>query len=328
MKGSRMMRKYINKLKTYNSLRVGLFVVLVVYTMFCIINYRTKIFKIKENYVDTYLEDLMQENNSKIQLKIEEKFSVLETIRNCIEGVGLEDKRIIENLVYVLGTNEQSSYSFVAYPDGTVIGYNDIDLDYVDEEYFKLTMDGERRMSDIYRENDAEYIRFAVPIRENDKVVATLQCAYNITMFDDLIENGAFNKKGSTFVIQRDGSMITRKESVGDTQNLFESLTENAEEGSEKTIAKMIKKIKSGKSGVTSIKSGKHKRFICYTNIENSEWCLMTIVSENAVDPQANKIISANSILSILIVSGVVIFMIAIAAIGVYEHKKIKQTTV
>ncbi|MBE5927024.1 MAG: hypothetical protein E7270_08705 [Lachnospiraceae bacterium] len=317
-----MMKKYIEKLKTFNTLRIVLFVILVVYTMLCIINYRTKIFNIKENYVDTYLEDLMQENNSKIQLKIEEKFSVLETIGDCIESVGLENEETVNNLVRVLGTNEQSSYSFVAYPDGRVVGDVKVDSDYVDDEYFKLAMEGERRMSDIYQEKDGEYIRFAIPIRENDEVVATLQCAYNITMFNDLIENGAFNKKGSTFVIQRDGSMITRKEATDETPNMFESLTKNAGKKSEKTITKMVEKIKKGKSGVTSVKSGKHKRFICYSKIENSDWCLMTIVSENAVDPQANKIISANSILNVLIISGVVVFLISIIAISIYEHKK------
>lgn len=318
------MKKYIDKIKTYNTLRIALFVILVIYTMLCIVNYRTKIYKIKENYVDTYLEDLMHENNSKIQLKIEEKFSVLETIRDCIEGVGLEDEETVANLVRVLGTNEQSSYSFVAYPDGMVIGSDIVSSDYIEDEYFKLAMEGERRMSDIYQGEDGEYIRFAVPIREDDEVVATLQCAYNITMFDDLIENGAFNKKGSTFVIQRDGSMITRKESTEEAENMFESLTKNAGEKSKKTITKMVEKIKKGKTGVTSIKSGKHKRFICYSKIENSDWCLMTIVSENAVDPQANKIISANSVLNVLIVVGVVAFLSGIVAIGIFEHKKAK----
>ena len=315
------LKKYLIKLKSFNTIKIVLFVILVIYTMCCIFNYRSKIFKIKENYVDTYLEDLMEENNIKIQLKIEEKFSILETIRDCIESVGLDDTDTVTSLVHILGTNEQSSHSFVAYPDGTIIGYDNISQDYVGEEYFKLTMEGERRMSDIYLENGEEYIRFAVPIRESDEVVATLQCAYNISMFNDLIENGAFNKKGSTFVIQRDGSLITRTESTDDTLNMFDSLTENAEDGEEKTIAKMIKKIESGKSGVTSIKSGKYKRFICYANIENSDWCLMTFVSENAVDPQANKIISANNVLSILITVGVTVFIIGIIIIFIYENK-------
>lgn len=323
------MKKYINnfylKLKNYNTLKICLFIILVIYVMCCLVNYRTKILGIKGKYVDTYLEDLMEENNSKIQLKIKEKFSVLETIRNCIEGVGLEDVDTVNNLLDILETNEQSSYSFVAYPDGTVIGHDNIALDYIEEEYFKLAMEGESRMSDIYRENKEEYIRFAVPIKENDKVVATLQCAYNIDMFHDLIENGAFNKKGSTFVIQRDGSLITRTQSTDDTHNMFDSLVKNAEKGTEKIIAKMIKKIESGKSGVTSIKSGKHKRFICYSNIENSEWCLMTFVSENAVDPQANKIISANNVLSILITVGIVVFVIGIVVIYIYEKKKVKS---
>lgn len=315
------MRKYIKKLKTFDMARLGLFMVLVIYAFCCFMNYRSKIFKIKEKYVDTYLEDLMEENNAKIQLKIEEKFSVLETIRDCIESVGLHNKNTVENLVHILGTNEKSSHSFVAYPDGTVIGYSGIDAGYVNDEYFKLTMEGERRMSDIYVVDGQEYIRFSVPIMENNKVVASLQCAYNIEMFHDLIENGSFNKKGSTFVIQRDGSLITRTESTDKTVNMFDSFTESAEQGYEKKIAKMIKKIESGKSGVTSIKSGKYKRFICYSNIDNSDWCLMTIVSENAVDPQSNKIISANNKLTILITVGMILFIFGIVFVELQERK-------
>ena len=41
--------------------------------------------------------------------------------------------------------------------------------------------------------------------------------------------------------------MITRKEATDEATNMFDSLTKNAGKKSEKTITKMIKKIKKGK---------------------------------------------------------------------------------
>lgn len=300
------------------------FVLLVFYTMVIIFSYRAKILKIQDKYVNTYMKDLMSEANYKVGLKINEKFSLLETVGKCIEKNGIDREEKVKDLLAVLDNNKDTSFSFLAFPDGTVFGETDIAPDYVSEEYFVKAIQGERRISDVYESNSSECVIFAVPVYRDGKVAATLQCGYNISVFADLIEQSAFNAKGSTFVAQNDGLLITRPDSIGDTANLFK-LLDNITPSAEKTIDRLKTNLEVGNSGILQYKSGKHKRYICYSGIPECDWYSVTIVSASAIEPQTEKIIKENTWLSIEIIVGFVIFLAIYIGSNWYVSKKKKN---
>lgn len=316
------MKRNINKFMKWVNLKIIMFAVLIIYTMAIIVSYRGKILQIKNKYVDTYIENLMNETNYKIELMINEKFTLIETIGNCIEEVdyNTEEAKILLN---ILEAGDECAFAFVGYPDGRTILNKNIGPGYIEEEYFLKAMEGERRISNVYSKGDKEYLIFAVPLHKDNKVEATLQCGYELSVFDNFIEGTSFMEKGQIFISQNDGLLITRPESIGDTDNLFK-LLDNITPSNEKTLNKLENKLEKGGSGIVSYSQGKYKRYICYSSIPETDWYVLSIVSENAIDPQANKIIKANTLLSIEIIAGFAIYIICVLSFDEYQKRRAK----
>lgn len=303
-------------------LKILMFAILAIYTMIVILSYRGQILVIKDKYIDTYINDLMEENNYKVGLKINEKFSLLETVAKCMNEAGFDDESKLNGLLNVLSNNVDSKFTFMAYPDGKVIGNNEMSKNFMNEDYYIKSMTGERRISTVYENDDSEYLMFAVPVYDGDNIIASLQCGYDISVFSNLIDSSAFNKKGSTFVSQNDGLLITRPESIGNTTNLFKLLS-SLTTSSEKTLTKLQTRLENGDSGIIQYNSGKHKRYICYSSIPECDWYSVSIVSASAVDPQTEKIIKANTLLSTEIITGFVIFILLALVFDKVIKKKI-----
>lgn len=319
-----MFKKIFIKLRQKITYKMVLFLGLVIYTIAMVMICRNTILVQKDKYVDRYIKALMDETNYKTEIKIDEKFSFLSTIAECISESDFKDTDDINKCIDIIRKTEGSNYVYLTI-DEEVFGDKPFNLIFMEEDYYKRSMEGERGISEIKVANNTEYVMFSVPVFKNDKVIGVLQCGYDINVFENLIENSAFNKKGETFVAQNDGILITRPESIGDSTNLFELLS-RVESGSEKTLKKLKTKLENGVSGVVQYETGKskNKRYICYYNIPKCNWYAVTIASESAIDPQAVKIIKASSYLLGEIIASFVVYVGAIVFFEYMKKRKVK----
>lgn len=315
-----MCKDKIYKIISKINLKIVNFFVLAIYVMIVILSYRNQILKIKDKYVNTYINDMMEETNYRIQLKIKEKFRFLENIASCMGGSEISE----EDMLNVLNNNEETSFAYMIYNNGKIVGDKDRARGYENEMYYDVASAGERAISALSESEGEEYLVFAVPVCKGEYIFATLQCGYSISVFSDLVEKSAFNKKVSTFVSQSDGTLITRPDSIGDTNNLFELLN-NTTSSTEKTLEKLQTKLENGDSGIMVYKSGKNKIYICYSYLSECDWYSVSIVSENSIDPQTNKIITQNIMLSTQIISGFVIYILFIVAYDMFLKKYIEN---
>ena len=197
--------------------------------------------------------------------------NLLEKALNAHEFVGLS--LVSANKDEVLTIGDSVSYDHNEFLDNILNGNNGVSTIIADEK------------------NNVEYICLGVPVYKNDKIVGALICNYDIQEFTEIIDTSSFEKLGTTFISQEDGILVARPDAVGKNTNLF-VLLDSINIKNEKSIAKLKKQIKNGRSGIITYGSGKHKRYICYDIVPDTNWYSVSIVSANTIEPVAKKVSS------------------------------------
>ena len=237
-----------------------------------------------------YLSSMVTESLEKMSLKINDEYSVINTLSllydtdddidmdttNAVFGKVME----IHGFVGIdLITNDNSKVISL----GSSVMY--------DEEFITSLLSGNRAISAIVTDEKkgAEYICMGVPLYKNGDINGAIICEYDIKEFSEIIDTSLFGQLGTTFISQEDGMLVLRPESVGDNNNLF-VLLDSINIDNTKSINKLKKSIKNGQSGIITYGSGKHKRYICYDVVPDTGWYSVSIVSSDAIEPITKKV--------------------------------------
>lgn len=284
---------------------------IIIFVMISFRYYKNNIEDVVNKNTTELLQQIIDESIAVISIKMDDTFSKMEGMAAFI---GQYDDIQCQEVLNALGSqtgNDLLMFSGVIRVDGAGVTINgeNFQADFQDL-YFEEALSGERSISSVLysEEYNKEYIILAVPVLQNDKITGILQCAYDIKMFTGLIGDTSIGKKGTTFIAQNNGTLVSRPEAIGKYTNLFELL--DSFSNNKNRISKLKKQIKNGESDILTLNSGKYKRYVCYTTIPATEWYAVSIVSASAVENVTAKITDYALILSIGIT---VVFSIYIA---------------
>jgi hypothetical protein len=290
----------------------------------CFIGFREKVQKQINKNTMNYLSSMVTESLEKVRLKINDEYDIIDTLATICEN---DDEFDIETATKVLNKTLESNglvgIDLISNDNSKVISLGTTVM--YDEEFITYLLSGNKAISAIVSDKNecAEYICMGVPIYKNGNINGAIICEYDIQEFTNIIDESLFGQVGTTFISQEDGTLVLRPDSVGENTNLFDLLDSiNINNG--KSITKLKKSIKNGQSGIITYGSGKHKRYICYDIVPDTNWYSVSIVSADAIEPITKKVsnLAFNFALKLSIIFILYILIILAMDIKVAKQKK------
>ncbi|MDY2607592.1 MAG: cache domain-containing protein [Lachnospiraceae bacterium] len=270
-----------------------LLIIAALYIAYSFTGFKCDVQKQINKNTEVYLSSMVSESLERIRLKINDEYNVLKTLSLLYDENNEIDIDMTSNLLEkALNAHEFVGLSLVSADKDEVLTIGDA-VNYDHEDFLNNILNGNNAVSTIIADekNNVEYICLGVPVYKNEKIVGALICDYDIQEFTEIIDTSSFEKLGTTFISQEDGILVARPDAVGKNTNLF-VLLDSINIKNEKSIAKLKKQIKNGRSGIITYGSGKHKRYICYDIVPDTNWYAVSIVSANTIEPVAKKVSS------------------------------------
>lgn len=271
-----------------------------------------------------YLSDVTSGSIERINLKIQDTFSMMEALSLFIAQY---DDIQSDDVMQLLKAHTEGNLYIrmgICNPQGICVSEDGSIYDVKDREDFKTALGGERSVSNVLisKVDQVESIMFSVPIKRDNQVIGVLRVTFHVDDFTKLVGSTTFEKKGSTFIAQADGTLVTRPAAVEENSNLFDIL--NSINPGDKTLKKLSSDIANRREGTITYNKDENKRFICYSPISTNNWYAVSIVSASVIDPQAKYISSLGIILSLQIMLCFTVFLVYLLVIGHQNHKKIR----
>lgn len=307
-------------------------------------NYRSSVQKKINKNSTEYCKSVVKESIEKMDIRIDDEFTVLETLAIIYRGNTSEDIETTAeyyNEIYLSGDFE--SINAINAGKQTLISIGQPILGDLDE-FYDAILDGENMISDIQYDDDSSgFICLGVPIYKNgsnnvnefndydseDEIIGALVCKYKAEVLTSIIDTSYFEEiGGNTLVAQADGTVIVHPDNIKGNSNLF-NIMDSFKEKDKKTIEKIEKDIKGGRlvDGEIYVKEydeGIHKRYICYSKVDNSDWYSLSIISNSAINKVAKKVQRRASKLMFQFVFIFVIYVIIVIAVDIKAYKKEK----
>ncbi|MBQ3665421.1 MAG: cache domain-containing protein [Lachnospiraceae bacterium] len=285
----KMKRKTVNFAKllwecmTY---KIVLFIIAFAYGIYVFSGFRANVEnEINEN-TKTYLGSMVNESLEKIEMKIHDEFTVLGTMALFYDDETQIDltQSLLDEMVK---THAFQGISIVDAGKNEVVKSGIVETN--DNELIEDALEGYNSISSIYADqNDNEIISLAVPVYDDEEINGVMICSYNIEQFTNIIDTSTFEQIGTTIISQEDGTLVSRPESVNST-NLF-SFLDSININNEKSIEKLKKSITNGQAGIITYGKEKHKRYICYNIVPDTNWYSVSIVSADSIEPVAKRV--------------------------------------
>lgn len=246
--------------------------------------YSEKINSKVSDYKNQYLSDVMDESAERIAAKINENFSALEVLSLLIgEYEDITSSEVDQMLSQHINGITANKYNVIK-KDGTSIKPLNQE-NYIENSHIEKALKGSGAISDIIVSEDEmmREIIFVVPIYNGPQIVGALELSYNLETFAKLTGDVVLSKKADIFIIQKDGTLVSRPETATSGANIF-SILESimVDEGS--VIKSLRNNIEKDLTGNLVIGEDKYKRYICYNHIPENDWYVVTIMSANVVE--------------------------------------------
>ncbi len=316
-------KKCIYKIKWCVSKITYKMILLLISIMLLVIAYTS--FKVSINHqindnTKIYLSSVLDESLDRVGIKVNEEINILKTIAaifNNEEDLNGEEAK--QHLMEQLKLHEFLGIRLTDKTGNTIaaMGYASAGAAV---DYMEPCMEKGYCISSVLRNESEEYIDLSVPLYYKNENIGILICSYDMNEFTEIIDSSYFEKIGTTFISQEDGTLISRPESVGNNTNLFKML-DSINTYNEKSIRKLKNSIQNGESGIISFGSGKYKRYICYKVIPETSWYSVSIISGAAIEPLAKKISKLSMVLAM---ETAAICALYISIIIIVEYKRYK----
>lgn len=260
---------------------------------------------------------------NKLNNKVTDIFSALVTLSSfAAEQSNINNNEVLRFLHEQALRNRFSSI-FVATPEGFGYSSDSPTINIKDRDYFQTAMKGENAISKIItsRKDEQPSIAFAVPIYKNNKVIGVLFCVYHSGMFTELLQGASFNGKGSTLLIQNDGTAIIGSCPFKEGDNYFNAMKTTKISG-EFTYDLLIKKVKNNESGFIQYDYQGDSYYTSFVPVHLNDWYIISIVPVSFIQKQSAQISGyvLNMIFEIIAAILIFIFYIFYA-----EHKHAKK---
>lgn len=266
-------------------------------------------FKNIKEHLDKQVEDNIQDVSKQNAIVL---CNELNGIHDILLGMAEEmklwkDVDIEEVLNQLLVYNDV--YSFVrigfVYPDGTAYLSDGNKGNFANEEYFKNSMNGSKDISKVLNDvfNNGEEINiFSVPVykEEGGNVEGVLLAVCETKNFMEYLNVKSFSGSGDSFVVESDGSIISRSE-IDDSIEILFTDEQNSKEN--RKISKQIKEdMANNRTGHVVFRNDENEKLHMYymplqLELENHNWYIFTSVPESAINNRITSVIEYVSIL-------------------------------
>lgn len=292
--------KYIKKLLKKINMKILLLILIIIFVSVSFSLYRRNVEKVVNDNTTELLQQIIDEGTDMISVKIDDSFEKMEAMASFAgQYSDIQCDEVLDALSSQ-SENDLLMFSGVIKPDGHGVTINGetFQADFEDW-YFEEALSGERSISEVLKADsyDGEYIILAVPVYQNGNVIGVLQCAYDIDMFTGIIGETTIGRKGTTFIAQEDGTLVSRPEAIGKYTNLYDLLDSFG--GDKSKIEKLKKQIQKNESDILTFNRGKYKRYVCYSTIPATDWHAVSVVSASEVEDVTDNITKSALFLSV-----------------------------
>lgn len=281
--------------------------------------YRVCIESKLNTYTEENLQEISDESSERISMQVNQYFYELQILSNVILSNHSSDMDGVKELLCQYEEfGEVTALDFID-ADGKELLHPGLAGCLRESGFLQSAMNGLDYISEVFEYNGEKSLVFACQV--DGTLHGLLVSCYPMSVFSQLSSGSIFAKKTSTFIIQTDGTVISR--SKGElTEETFFDILQSTEKSGDYVFKKLQKDIESGASGIASYGSGAKKRYITYQLVANGEWYSISIVSASLIEPYGQYIDSVGTNLIIVIISAYTVFILYIFLRYIWNARK------
>lgn len=193
------------------------------------------------------------------------------------------------------------------YTDGTSTNVSD-------REYFMQAKAGSPAVSDpiVNRIDNTLAVIYAVPIKENNKVIGVLSAIRSGTVLSDFTNDIHFGQNGQAFMIDGNGTMIAHNNSdlVMEMYNVIEKAKEDS---NLQEMAALVKIMTEGQDGTDEYKFQGITKYMGFAPVEGTDWSLAVTAPRAEIMSKVNRLTRIIAAVSLVFVIVSIIFTILIS---------------
>lgn len=259
---------------------------------------------------------IAEQTASNIQSKLEGELNTLEaiaarsdikdpnnSIENKISTLTDEAKRIGSISMGIVDINGNSILT-----DGSKSNFNE-------RSYFKQALEGKASVSDpiVSKTDGMIIVVYAVPIKNNDKVVGVLVQARDGNYLSDMTDEVKVGKTGTAFMLNKNGTSIanSNRDLVIQMSNIIEESKKNS---NLQALADVHKKMLAKEAGLDEYEYGGEEKYVGYAPVGGTDWSVGITVTQNEI------LSELNSLKTLVILTSIIFIVIAFIIIYIISN--------
>lgn len=266
---------------------------------------------------NSHIQNIIEEDEECINLKLEEQVNTISSLASFISSVNKynDNPQLIEDVLN--NQCEKSGYTILEIVDTDGKG-NATGDDYAECSYFKNALKGKAVMDTEEEGDSVANIVFAVPVynAEDEKEIISVVVAKMTAMrFTEGIEIESLNQNGKVFVVKKDGTLISKTDSLKDVSQISGLVPDKS------SVDSLISGMRSRNSGVVVYETDDYTRYIGYSKLSFNKWYVVGIISSETVKASVSDM--ENDVIILGVELGVILLVMVVYLI--YNIIKVKN---
>lgn len=271
-----------------------------------------------------YLSEMGKQNGTIISTLVNTELERLATLARVIEKMGdFTEKEALEILML---ENSRSYFTRLGYIDykGDAVTTDGHELNLMNREFYQRAIAGQKTVSDrLTNLIEGEDIQvYAVPVHRGNKIRGVIFATKDTLELEEVLGVENFNGEGFSYIVNKNGEVVVytkHKNSKEEFGNFFDEMEKN---GLTKNQVVMMKaQMSRNKDGIIEYYREGSKRIAAYSKIDVNEWYVITVVP-HSVFARYSRHLMIRAILSVLLTSGVLCFLIYLITVQNSKNKK------
>ncbi|WP_326512175.1 methyl-accepting chemotaxis protein [Clostridium intestinale] len=258
---------------------------------------------------------IAEQTASNIQSKLQGELNTLEAIAARLD---IKDpNNSIENKVSIL-TDESKRIGSISMGivdiNGNSILTDGSKSNFSERSYFKQALEGKASVSDpiVSKTYGMVIVVYAVPIKDNNKVVGVLVQARDGNYLSDMTDEVKVGKTGTAFMLNKDGTSIanSNRDLVIQMSNIIEESKENSDF---QALADVQRKMLAKEAGLGEYEYGGEEKYVGYAPVGGTDWSVGITVTQNEILSELNSLKTLVILTSIIfiIIAFIIIYIIS-----------------
>lgn len=269
---------------------------------------------------DEMLTEVMEQQKFNFSLKLQGEVSAIKGFAALIAQIDYNENTIVQSLKAITKDSDFEHLGFVT-PDGRVLSSSNNSINIADRDYFTAALIGKTVISKpiTSKIRDDKIIAIATPVKKENKIIGVLVASYSADKLNELFLS-SFGSSGYAYIVTNEGEIIAKNSTIyalSDSENIFDVMRKSEFYGND-NFNNIYKNLAANISGQAKYQYSGQTRLMSYSTIDVNDWNIISIVPEEAITQNKNKIVQSTILTTIAIM---LLFMFLIFYI--YQaHKK------